>query len=86
MSALVLHNFLRKSTSRNVYCPSGLCDEYNKRLEMVHGTWRTESQSLLELEPISHGNNQSINAKNTRDILKNYFMNEDAVEWQWERV
>ena len=36
----------------------------------------------LQVPPTGH--NATKNAKTVREIFKDYFMNEGAVEWQWE--
>ena len=39
---------------------------------------------MLPLAVPSTGHNASMNAKEVRDCLKDFFCNEGAVEWQWE--
>lgn len=56
MTALVLHNYLRKSSSRNVYCPAGLLDTESRSGKLPHGLWRKEvtSEAFVPLSvPIS---------------------------------
>ena len=59
MAALVLHNFLRKSSSRNVYCPQGLLDTESMSGEVTNRLWRQEgiSESFLPLSVPITGHN-----------------------------
>ena len=45
--SLVLHNFLPKGSSRNVYCPTGLLDTENDSGELVNGTWRPDTEGVM---------------------------------------
>ena len=67
MSAFVLHNFLRQSQSRNVYCPPGLSDQDKEYGEVKPGAWRQDiiDTAFIPLETISHGNNPSIDVLGT---------------------
>ena len=87
MATLTIHNFLRKSPSRNIYYPAGLADSENRSGELNPGTWRTDppSNSVLPLQVPSTGHNASKDAKHVRELFKDYFCNEGAVEWQWDR-
>ena len=88
MAALVLHNHLRKSSSRNVYCPQGLLDTELRSGEVTNGLWRQESTSESFLPPSVPitGHNATNDAKLVRDTFKDYFVNEGAVEWQWNMI
>ena len=85
MAALVLHNYLRRSSSRNTYCPTGLVDSEDRNGDVIHGTWRQDStaESFLPLAVPPTGHNASNDAKLVREIFKEYFFNEGAVDWQW---
>ena len=87
MATLTIHNFLRKSPSRNIYCPAGLADSENRSGELNPGTWRIDppSNSVLPLQVPSTGHNASKDAKHVRELFKDYFCNGGAVEWQWDR-
>ena len=88
MAALVLHNYLRKSSSRNVYCPHGLLDTESRDGELTNGLWRQDgtSESFLPLSVPVTGHNATSDAKIIRDTFKDYFVNEGAVEWQWDMI
>ena len=88
--ALVLHNFLRKSTSKSIYSPAGLADSTNTNGELMPGSWRTEQQNPLgvfssSIQP-QVGRNAPRSAKLVREAFTEYFMNEGSVEWQWEKA
>ena len=87
LSDLVLHNFLLKSLSKSVYCAPGLLDQEDTQGNVVAGSWRTENaaEGFRELSPQSHGNNISKTAKNIREVFMDYFMNEGALPWQWDK-
>ena len=87
LSALVLHNFLLKSQSKSVYCAPGLIDQEDTQGNVVAGSWRTKNtaEGFRELPPQSHGNNVSNTAKNVREVFMDYFMNEGALSWQWDK-
>ena len=55
--------------------------------EVFTGSWR-QDLSFSTMEPLatpSRGHNSSVDAKHLRDVFKDYFAHEGAVEWQWER-
>ena len=83
LAALVLHNFLRKSSSKSVYCPIGLIDSEDGNGNIVPGTWR--EKQMIPLQVPSTGHNSTSNAKRVREAFKDYFMSEGAVEWQWDK-
>ena len=88
MAALVLHNYLKKSSSRNVYCPHGLLDTESSDGELTNGLWRQDgtSESFLPLSLPGTGHNATSDDKMIRDTFKDYFVNEGAVEWQWNMI
>ena len=53
----------------------------------MHGLWRIDicTDSMLPLEIPAKGHNTSVSAKEIRDVYADYFMNEGAVEWQWDK-
>lgn len=77
-----LHNFLRRnSQARNIYSPSGSLDcEIDGNV--TSGSWRNEENmtSLLSLTLISR--KSALAAKEIREKLANYFMNEGRLIWQ----
>ena len=87
MSTLIIHNFLRQSPSRSIYCPVGLLDLENRSGDFIPGIWHNDSSanSVLPLHVPSTGHNASKDAKRVRETFKEYFCNEGAVGWQWNR-
>ena len=87
MTALTLHNYLRKSQSRVIYCPTGLADREDKYGTLSPGLWRAghAPSTLLDIRVPSTGHNSSNNAKEIREIFKEYFCNEGAIPWQWSQ-
>lgn len=87
MAALTLHNFLRSSISKDVYFPAGLIDSESEDGKLVPGLWRQDSasESFLSLQVPSTGHNATTEAKRVREGYSDYFVNEGAIEWQWER-
>lgn len=84
LAACALHNFLRKSSS--TYLPPGSIDEEDISSSlMIEGRWRTEIIELRNLE--SHRERRASDLANKiRDNLKNYFVNEGAVPWQYRHI
>ena len=83
--ALALHNFLRKSLSKNDCTPPGFVDSQS---ELVHGSWRSEkkkfSSGVFSSSIVSQvGRETPKNAKVVREVFNEYFINEGSVEWQW---
>ena len=74
-AALVLHNFLRKNSSRNEHCPQGLLDTESMSGEVTNGLWRQESisESFLPLSVPVTGHNATNDAKLIRDTFIDYF-------------
>ena len=74
MATLVLHNYLRSTTSKSCYCPVGLVDNQENG-SLVPGRGREESspESFLPLAVSRGGHNPSKNAKCVRDTFKEYF-------------
>ena len=86
LTALVLHNNLRSSSSRGVYCPAGTADSESRDGELIYGLWWQDSaaQSLLLLTVPTTGHNATTDAKLIRETLKEYFCNEAAIAWLWQ--
>ena len=82
--ALVLHNFLRKSLSKNDYTAPGFVDSVNSQCELVQGSWRSEKGNSLGVFSSSIVSQvvrkAPKNAKVIREIFTEYFMNEGSVE------
>ena len=78
LAALTLHNYLRQSDSRNIYCPLGFADSVVMDGSMVDGSVHrySPSESLLPLQIGSKGYNPTFVAIEVRDAFKEYFYNE----------
>lgn len=83
LASLALHNFTMKN-SREIYCPRNYVDYENETGNIVPGEWRVNhNQPLISIRMGS--NNATRTAFNLRDILLNYFLNEGAVDFQFDR-
>ena len=84
---LAFHIMLMTSFIKNIYCPTGLCDTEDVNRELTLGLWRNDNyaDSVFSLEKPTRGHNASIAAKEIRDTYAEYFMNEGAVQWQWDK-
>ena len=84
-AAIVLHNYLGKSSSINTYCPPGLIDK--EEGELIPGSWRSEniSDSMLPSENSKYGNNVGVKGQQIRNEFMDYFMNDGVVSWQWKQ-
>lgn len=74
LAIIHLHNYLRKSPSKNVYCPPGIFDkECHDSGEVIPGIWRrdTASSQLANLPNIPR--RASIEAQNVRHKFADYF-------------
>lgn len=82
LSIVHLHNFLRRNShARNIYSPPGSLDcEVDGNV--ISGSWRNEGNmtSLLSLTNIPQ--KSTLAAKEIREELANYFMNEGRLAWQ----
>ena len=85
-ACVCLHNFLIKN-KRELYCPPNFNDTELPNGEVIPGQWRNDNISLENFKSISLGtNNYSNNAAEVRNILRDYFVNEGAVPFQWSRL
>ena len=89
-AVVVLHNFLMSIKNRTPsydYCPLEFTDN-DSPTRMRLGTWRRENENSQGFQPsgCSISSNNSENAKKTSEEFTEYFNNEGAVEWQWQRV
>ena len=86
LATLVLHNLLRRSSSRSTYCPPGLTDMELPTREFAQGLWcsdGTPTQIFFNLSKSSNmSRNATLNAKEIRNIFTDYFANEGQVQWQ----
>ncbi|CAH2002909.1 unnamed protein product [Acanthoscelides obtectus] len=77
MAAVCLHNFLRKSKSRNTYTPPGTFDQEDSMGNIIPGNWRSEGNNdLSSFIPIRQiPCKTSLEAKEVRDKFATYFYN-----------
>ena len=84
LSPLILHNYLLKSSSKSTYCTPGLIDQKDEQGNVIAGSWCSEhmAKEFRSIVPQCHRNNPS---KYIREVFMDYFMNEGAVTWQWDK-
>ena len=81
-AVVALHNFLMIENNDNLqYCPPNLTDQEGPN-GYIPGEWRRGNSSGLEDIRIIGSNNYSTDARVVRDAFKDYFNNEDSVDWQ----
>lgn len=83
MTAVYLHNFLRRNNRyKNLYTPPGTLDsEING--EVIAGSWRQGSEvmtSLIDIKQIPR--RSSVNAQQVREEYVSYFTTNGRVPWQ----
>lgn len=76
LTALILYNYLRSSSSRGVYCPAGTVDSEGRDWERQDSA----AQPLLPLTVPTTGHNATTDAKQVRETFKECFCNEEAQE------
>ena len=89
LTTLILHNMLIKSpNSMSVYRPRSLVDFEDENGNVTPGEWRNDviTDSFYPLQVPRTGHNATKSAKSVRDDFKDYFVNEGAVEWQWNYI
>lgn len=86
-ACMCLHNYLRQ-TENSLYCPVGFVDISNRSGEIKEGEWRKLDITRGLLEPLkkAKGSRRNIYAKNTRDLLKEYFNKTNVLSWQLAHV
>ena len=88
-AVVALQNFLmtENELKNQNYCPQNyIYVDGPNGLQL--GEWRFENQNIQGILPINNNtsNNYSEDARMVRDSYKEYFNNEGAVDWQWDRV
>ena len=65
-----------------IYCTPGLVDQEDMQGNAVSGSWRNETvpEGFVNFVPQCYGNNVSKSGKYYRDIFRDYFMKEEAVQ------
>ena len=84
LAALASHKNFMTGSTKNI---TGLCDTENVNRELTLGLWRNDNcaDSMFSLEKPTRGHSASIAAKEIRDTYAENFMNEGAVQWQWDK-
>lgn len=81
-ATICLHNLIIKK--RNCYLTPNLVDrELNDNI--IPGSWRKHNSIFTPINKIGT-NRFKKNTKLIRDTFKDYFNEEGAVSWQWERI
>ena len=89
-ACVALHNFLMQDNDSgfNPYCPRDFVD-FDNHGKRKPGLWRKVIVNDTGMLPIGNSsfNNYSKNAKEVRDMFRDYFNSEQgAVPWQWDIV
>ena len=88
--ARTIHNFLRKSLSKNDDTSPDFVYSVTSQGELVQGSWRSEKGNSLGIFSSSIvskvARKASKNAKVIQEIFTEYFMNKGIVEWQWGKT
>ena len=84
LASCVLHNFLRTNTSStNIYTPPEFIDrEINGTV--VEAEWRQNAGNGNILQ--QGGNRSTLEAREIRDELCEYFNTDGQVPWQWNAI
>ena len=84
LASIALHNFIKKHDENGKYTPIKYTDWEDSNHNIQPGTWRSLiSQPLRSIRMGS--NNAARAAYELRDIMRNYFINEGAVSFQFDR-
>lgn len=84
-ACLVLHNFLMMKKD-GVYNPPGFIDTEDEIGNVRQGVWRNlveDSSSLGHLRRDQSTRPSTLQAREVRNLLKDYFFSEGAVDFQW---
>lgn len=87
-ACLVLHNFLMTKKGR-IYCPPGFQDSENEVATVTPGGWRDlidNCTAVTDMIPAPNGRSSTQQAREVRELLKEYFFSEGAVDFQWART
>lgn len=84
LACCCLHNFLMKSEksfARRKYCPVNFADNERENGLINEGIWRNDD-NLLSIQRQDGVHRAQRVAIDSRDIFKDYFINEGSVHWQ----
>lgn len=87
LSAIYLHNYLRNSPSKKIYCPPGTLDsECTDTRATIPGAWRKDNLDQTSLNNFPRvARKSSLDATEVRNEFREYFLtNEGRVSWQYE--
>lgn len=82
MAVVCLHNFLRRSTSSNIYTPPGSLDT-DLNGHTTPGSWRNDQQGMASLLPLKNVPRRTkLIAEEVREEFTDYFCTTGRVSWQ----
>ena len=83
-ACLALHNFLISKNDTN-YAPAGYFDDEDENGDLLLDAWRMEVDSATN-DLCSHPSSRpsTVQARDVRDDMKDYFFQEGAVQFQWK--
>ena len=69
LATLALNNMLMTSSTKNIYCPTGLCDTEDVNWGLTRHLWRNDNcaDSMFSLEKLTRSHNASTAAKEIRE-------------------
>lgn len=83
-ACIALHNFLM-SRKDKCYSAPGSIDNEDEFGNVVPGSWRNQrgSDDICDLRSDPSAHSSTVQAREVRDDLKNYFFEEGAISFQW---
>lgn len=84
LACIVLHNFIMLNDKNKNYCPQHFTDWEDEEHVVHNGPWRNNVQPLPSTNSFRSNNSQK-SAIQIRNTLTEYFMNEGAVPFQWNK-
>lgn len=87
LAAIYLHNYLRNSGSRNVYCSVGMLDsEFPNNEEVVPGLWRKDP-STSQINNLPTVPKRSCNEAQTvrEEFAKYFFSTQGELQFQYDK-
>lgn len=87
LAAVYLHNYLRKSGSRNVYCSVGMLDtECSDSGEVIPGLWRRDSSTCQINDLPTVPRRSCFEAQTVREEFAKYFISEQGkLHFQYDK-
>ncbi len=82
-SCLALHNFLMMKQD-GVYNPPGFLDAEDELGNFKPGAWRNhvDDSSVTNIRSHQRGRSSTLQARDVRDILREHFFSEGAIDFQ----